>query len=155
MNNAITIEYANNIIENMKQDSLTGLFRKDIFEEIVKKEMALAQREENYCISIAYIDLDNFKGVNDNFGHYSGDKVIEKIGESIRENIRASDIGFRIGGDEFAIIFKNATKQQAKGVCKKIKVDFASYEFTFNEEVTFSVGMSIGISEFSYDCKKV
>lgn len=154
LNNAVTIEYANNIIENMEVDALTGLFRKDIFEDILKKEMSLVSREENYYISLAFIDLDNFKGVNDNFGHYSGDKVIEKIGEMIRKNIRSSDIGFRIGGDEFAIILKNATKKQAKNVCKKIKVDFSSYEFIFNEEVTFSVGISIGISEFPHDSKQ-
>ncbi len=154
LNNAVTIEYANNIIDNMQFDSLTGLFRKDLFEEILKKEMSLVNREENYYISVTFIDIDNFKSVNDNFGHYSGDKVIEKLGETIRKNIRASDVGFRIGGDEFAIIFKNATKKDAKHVCKKIKVDFSSYEFIFNEDVTFSVGLSIGISEFPHTSKK-
>lgn len=150
MNNAITIEYANKIISNMKLDSLTQLFRKDIFEEILKKEMALVKREKDYCISIAYIDLDNFKAVNDNFGHYSGDKVLEEIGETIRRNTRASDIGFRIGGDEFAIIFKSANIQQASKVCKKIKADFSSFEFVFNDEITFSVSISIGISDFNH-----
>lgn len=154
MNNAVTIEYANKIIEDMKLDSLTQLFRKDIFEELLKKELALIEREENYIVSIAYIDLDNFKKINDNFGHYSGDKVIEKMGDFIRKNIRASDIGFRIGGDEFAIIFKSAKKTQAKNVCQKIKVDFSSFEFRFNEEVSFSVGISIGIIDITQDSNK-
>ncbi|MBN2781958.1 MAG: GGDEF domain-containing protein [Campylobacterales bacterium] len=149
MNNAITIEYANKIIDDMKLDSLTQLFRKDIFEEILKKEIAYAKRNDGYYTSVVYIDLDNFKGINDNFGHYSGDKVIEKMGEVIRNNIRSGDMGFRIGGDEFAIIFRDATKQQAKNVSQKIKVDFTSYEFIFNEDVTFSVGISMGISDFS------
>ncbi|QOP41701.1 GGDEF domain-containing protein [Sulfurimonas marina] len=149
MNNAVTIEYANKVIEDMQLDSLTQLFRKDIFQELLKKEIALVQREENYKISIAYIDLDNFKMVNDSFGHYSGDKVIEKMGESMRNNIRASDMGFRIGGDEFALILKNATKEEAKNVCEKIKADFSSYQFIFNDEVSFSVSVSVGISEFS------
>jgi len=154
MNNAVTIEYAKRIIDDMKLDSLTQLFRKDIFEELLKKEMALVTREENYKISITFIDLDNFKSVNDTYGHYSGDKVIEKIGESIRHNIRASDMGFRIGGDEFAIIFKNASKQQVQGVCKKIKEDFSSFKFVFNETTQFSVTLSIGISEFPHESKK-
>ena len=148
MNNAVTIEYANKIIDDMKLDSLTKLFRKDIFEELLKKEMALSKRDKNYSLSIAYLDLDDFKSVNDNFGHYSGDKVVEKLGEIIRENIRASDIGFRIGGDEFAIIFKNATKEQSKYVCQKIKDDFTTYQFIFNNEVTFNVGISMGINEY-------
>ena len=154
MNNALTLEYANKVIEEMKIDSLTKLFRKDIFEEILQKELAFAKRDNKYKISIAYLDLDNFKSINDNFGHYTGDKVLEKLGECINNDIRGSDIAFRIGGDEFAIIFKGATKQQAKNVCKKIKVDFTSFEFIFNEEITFSVGLSIGISEFLLEGKE-
>ena len=154
MNNALTLEYANKVIEEMKIDSLTKLFRKDIFEEILQKELAFAKRDNKYKISIAYLDLDNFKSINDNFGHYTGDKVLEKLGECINNDIRGSDKAFRIGGDEFAIIFKGATKQQAKNVCKKIKVDFTSFEFIFNEEITFSVGLSIGISEFLLEGKE-
>ena len=149
MNNAITIEYANKIIDDMQLDSLTQLFRKDLFEEMLKKEISYAKRNDGYYTSIVYIDLDNFKSVNDNFGHYSGDKVIEKMGKIIRKNIRGGDIGFRIGGDEFAIILRDANKQQAHNVCKKIKVDFTSYDFLFNENVTFSVGISMGIIDFS------
>ena len=154
MNNALTLEYANKVIEEMKIDSLTKLFRKDIFEEILQKELAFAKRDNKYNLNIAYLDLDNFKSINDNFGHYTGDKVLEKLGECINNDIRGSDIAFRIGGDEFAIIFKGATKQQAKNVCKKIKVDFTSFEFIFNEEITFSVGLSIGISEFLLEGKE-
>ena len=154
MNNALTLEYANKVIEEMKIDSLTKLFRKDIFEEILQKELAFAKRDNKYNLSIAYLDLDNFKSINDNFGHYTGDKVLEKLGECINNDIRGSDKAFRIGGDEFAIIFKGATKQQAKNVCKKIKVDFTSFEFIFNEEITFSVGLSIGISEFLLEGKE-
>lgn len=154
MNNALTLEYANKVIEEMKIDSLTKLFRKDIFEEILQKEIAFCLRDRSHKISIAYLDLDNFKSINDNFGHYTGDKVLEKLGESISKDIRASDIAFRIGGDEFAIIFKNANKQQAKNVCKKIKVDFTSFEFIFNQDITFSVGLSIGISEFLLEGKE-
>ena len=154
MNNALTLEYASKVIEEMKIDSLTKLFRKDIFEEILQKELAFAKRDNKYNLSIAYLDLDNFKSINDNFGHYTGDKVLEKLGECINNDIRGSDIAFRIGGDEFTIIFKGATKQQAKNVCKKIKVDFTSFEFIFNEEITFSVGLSIGISEFLLEGKE-
>jgi hypothetical protein len=55
-------------------------------------------------------DIDKFKNVNDTYGHYSGDQVLKDIGRIILKNIRSTDIGFRIGGDEFAIIFKGATK---------------------------------------------
>jgi diguanylate cyclase (GGDEF)-like protein len=153
LNNALTVEYANKVIENMKIDSLTGLFRKDIFLEILKKEILFANREKEYTFSVAYLDLDNFKGVNDNFGHYSGDKVIEKLGSIIKKVIRGSDMGFRIGGDEFAIIFKNATNEEAKQVCQKIKVEFSSFEFIFNEKRVFNVGISIGIVQYNSENK--
>lgn len=149
MNNAVTIEYANKIIDDMRMDSLSKLFRKDLFEEILKIEMALVNREDDYIISVVYIDIDNFKHINDNYGHYSGDKVIEQMGELIRKNIRASDIGFRIGGDEFAIIFKQATKEQAKKACEKIKADFTTYNFIFNDKISFNVYLSIGIEDYS------
>lgn len=154
MNNAVTLEYASHIIDDMRKDQLTGLFRKDLFNELLKIEMSHAIRHEEYKVSVAYFDLDSFKTINDNFGHYSGDKVIEKIGEIIRLNIRESDLGFRIGGDEFAIIFKNATKKQAKNVCQKIKIDLTAFEFIFNEEISFNASLSIGISEFTHESKQ-
>ena len=148
LNNIVTVELANKAIENLRIDALSNLLRKESFLEFLSKEVSYAKRKESYMLSIAYLDLDNFKHVNDNFGHYSGDKVIEKFGEIIKNSIRGSDIGFRIGGDEFAIIFKNATRQNAKIVCQKIKVEFSSYEFIFNENRVFNVGTSIGIVEF-------
>lgn len=149
INNTITIEYANKFIEQLKLDSQTKLFRKDVFEEILKKENLLVRRHENYSSCLVYIDIDDFKNINDNYGHHCGDKVIEKLGEFIRNTIRASDYGFRIGGDEFALILKHATSQQAKKVCEKIKLDFTEYSFIFNDTSSFRVSLSIGLSAFS------
>jgi len=149
LNNALTVEYAKKVIDKMKIDELAGLFRKEVFLELLHKEVEYALRNEEYHFSLAYVDLDNFKGINDNYGHYSGDKVIEKIGFIIRNSIRGSDFGFRIGGDEFAIIFKAATKEEAKKVCQKIKVELNSYDFIFTKDKVFNVGISIGIVEYS------
>jgi len=148
MNNAMTIEYANKVIEEMQFDTLTGLYRKDLFEEIVKKEMALVWRDKKHTFSLIYIDLDNFKHINDTFGHYSGDKVLEQLGDAIRNTIRASDMAFRIGGDEFAIILKKSSQENGKKVAQKIKADFGSFEFIFNEKTIFSVGVSMGVNEY-------
>lgn len=147
MNNAVTIEFANKVIEDMKLDASTQLFRKDIFEEVLKKELALLKRHQDYKFCLVYIDLDDFKQINDHYGHYSGDKVIEKVGEMIRGSIRASDFGFRIGGDEFAMILKDATKKQAKVVSEKFKTKLSTYQFIFNDDVKFTIGISMGIEE--------
>jgi len=153
LNNVVTVEYANTAIENLKIDTLTGLLRKDVFLELLDKELSYVKREADYGFSIAYLDLDDFKYVNDTFGHYSGDKVIGKLGEIIKKRIRGSDIGFRIGGDEFAIIFKNATKEQAAKVSGSIKDEFSNFEFIFNDETVFHVSASIGVTGYDKDSK--
>lgn len=147
LNNMITIEYANNVIDYMKTDPLTGLFRKEIFNELAKKELSNLQRYTDRLFCLIYLDIDNFKEVNDNYGHYSGDKVIEKLGHLMTKNIRASDLGFRIGGDEFAIILKDSSIKNAQIVAKKIKAEFEDIEFKFNDDTTFQVTLSVGIVE--------
>lgn len=145
MNSAITIEYAHKALEDMRVDGLTQLYRRELFEELMKKEIALLQRDESYHFSLVLMDLDDFKGINDNFGHYSGDKVLEKLGELIRANIRASDLAFRLGGDEFAIVLKHAKQKQASVVCEKIQKELRQTFFVFNDQTTFSASLSIGI----------
>lgn len=147
LNNSLTIEYANKVINDMQVDPMTKLFRKEIFIEILKKELAIQSRQEHYKFSIVYIDIDDLKYINDTYGHYSGDKAIESLGSLIKTTIRSSDMGFRIGGDEFALILRDATKENAKKVCAKILADMHAIEFVFNEKTTFKVGLSIGIVE--------
>lgn len=149
MNNAITIEYANKVIDEMQIDTLTGLQRKDMFGDFITQEIQKVRRKtDSNVFSLAIIDIDNFKRVNDTYGHYSGDQVLKDIGRIILKNIRSTDIGFRIGGDEFAIIFKGATKEATQKVCHKIMEDLKDINFIFNEEVTFKITLSIGIIEY-------
>lgn len=148
LNNLLTVELASNTIENLRIDSLSKLLRKESFMEFLKNEIHYAQREEGYIFSVCYLDLDNFKYINDTFGHYSGDKVIEKFGEIIKNAIRGSDMAFRIGGDEFAIIFKKARSQDAARVCEKIRTEFNSHKFVFNDNRVFTVGISVGVEEY-------
>ena len=149
MNNAITIEYANKVIDEMQVDALTGLQRKDMFAEFITQEIQkLKRKSDSKVFSLAIIDIDNFKSVNDTYGHYSGDQVLKDIGRIILRNIRSTDIGFRIGGDEFAVIFKSATKEASQKVCKKIMEDLKDIDFRFNEEITFKITLSIGIMQY-------
>jgi len=149
LNNVMTVEFANQAIENLKIDKLSQLLRKESFLEFLKQEISFAKREQEYTFTLAYLDLDNFKSVNDKYGHYSGDKVIEKFGTIIKNSIRGSDIAFRIGGDEFAIIFKSASKSAAAKVCQKIGMEFGEHSFVFNDETHFKVGTSMGVVEFN------
>lgn len=154
MNNAMTIEYASRVIDDMKLDKLTLLFRKELFETMVVKEMALVQRDPEYCFSVAFIDLDDFKGINDKYGHFAGDNVLETLGKIIRKHTRISDMGFRIGGDEIAILLKNARVHDAKRVCEKIKDEFYDYDFRVEGHKPFNASVSIGINEYNHQGQK-
>jgi diguanylate cyclase (GGDEF)-like protein len=151
LNNALTIEYANKVIDHMKTDPMTGLFRKEIFVDLLKKELSNLERNCDRVFALMYLDIDDFKTVNDKYGHYSGDKVIENLGQIITKNIRASDLGFRIGGDEFAILLKDANLKNAQKVANKILMDFSDINYVFNEEISFQATLSIGIVEQNCD----
>lgn len=155
MKDTLTVEYANNIIEKMKLDSLTQLYRKDLFEDILSKEINLLEvNKQSTSLSLIFIDIDDFKTINDKYGHYTGDKVIEKFGEIIKKNIRSSDIGFRIGGDEFALILKDANLNTANKVAMKISHNMSSHKFIFNDNISFFTSLSIGIHEIKKENKE-
>lgn len=145
LNNSITYEYANYLISDLKIDKLTGLYRKEAFEQFLSKELEMIKRNLEYGFAVIFIDIDDFKHINDKYGHYNGDKVLESIGKVITENIRASDIGFRIGGDELALILKNITPPQAMAVARKIHATINEQEFIFNDSTTFHAGVSLGM----------
>jgi diguanylate cyclase (GGDEF)-like protein len=104
--------------EKLKADTdrLTGLLNKEAFHERVEEEILRARRY-NHPLSLAFIDLDNFKQVNDIQGHARGDKLLQQISETITRTIREIDIAGRIGGDEFAICLPETDNEQ---VCKAI-----------------------------------
>ena len=154
MNNALTIEYANRVIDDMKLDQLTLLFRKEMFETMVVKEMAMAARDPQYGFSVAFFDLDDFKLVNDAHGHFCGDRVLEVLGKTIRKHTRLEDMAFRIGGDEVAILLKNADAAAARRICERIKDEFTRYDFGNEACVPFSASVSIGINEYRHGDRK-
>jgi diguanylate cyclase (GGDEF)-like protein len=88
-------------------DALTGLPNRRAFEAELRRRVALSKRR-GLGFTLAIVDLDHFKQVNDSFGHPEGDAVLRRAGESIRESLRASDRVFRFGGEEFALILETA-----------------------------------------------
>jgi len=120
-----------------------GLFNKKFFEFIVDKYEGY-----NNEIGIIFIDLDDFKKINDTFGHKMGDKVLDKVSEIIKNSIRAIDYAFRFGGDEFVILtFSN--KEISYKIANRIleKINLLNFEF--------KVKASIGVAHYPSDLKKV
>lgn len=121
-------------------DRLTGLYNKDAFRERVEEEINRARRY-NHPLSLAFIDLDNFKIVNDTEGHARGDRLLQHVSETITGTIRKTDIAGRIGGDEFTICFPEADEESVhKAIDKLVK---ALYIMTSQSgwQVTASIGV--------------
>jgi len=107
-----------------RTDPLTGLPNSRSFREALERELARGQRE-NGAIGISYIDLDNFKRINDSLGHDAGDDVLRRVGEALRRSVRAEDVAARLGGDEFAIISVRPTEEGLSTIAKRILAEIA------------------------------
>jgi diguanylate cyclase (GGDEF)-like protein len=132
------------IIINMERniartDYLTKISNSRYFYELTDMQMKIAHRLNSF-ISIAYLDLDNFKEVNDTFGHLAGDAVLKIVAETLKNAVREIDITARLGGDEFVIFMPNTNFQEAEKVLDRIKSALANILKSNNWNVTVSVG---------------
>jgi len=131
--------------EQATRDSLTGLYNRRYFNETIERELARAKRE-NYPVSVMIMDIDLFKEVNDSYGHAFGDQALMVLSALINANIRAGDIAYRYGGDEFVIVMPGAGNQTAKQRAEIIRQSFNAVPIQdggIEFAATLSVGMSI------------
>ena len=126
-----------------RTDSLTKLYNRGYYWDIVEREISRAQRY-NYPLSLALIDIDDFKLVNDTYGHPTGDEVLKYLAELFSKSLRKADIVGRIGGEEFSITFPNTSLDDAKIIMERLCFEFSEYLFSFKEK-EFKVTMSIGL----------
>ena len=99
-----------------RQDPLTGAANRRAFFERAELEFQRAHRHGSAPLSLAYLDLDDFKAVNDRFGHEAGDEVLKIVVATIQDRIRSTDLLARLGGDEFAVLLVESDEAQAKVV---------------------------------------
>jgi diguanylate cyclase (GGDEF)-like protein len=102
-------------------DSLTGLHNRRLFYEFLSREIARAQRYERY-VSVIVFDLDDFKRINDRIGHLEGDGVLVEVADRVRTVVRATDIACRVGGDEFAVILPESSRDDAELLADRIAI---------------------------------
>jgi len=134
-------------IEQAELDDLTGLLNKIPFRESAGHVFALCLRD-NKPVTMLYIDLNDFKQINDTYGHIAGDKVLKKVAVLLSKQFRDSDILGRDGGDEFIALLPETDFEHAQYVAKKIEKVFSEYKFCIGSEKLF-VSASIGIVEIS------
>ena len=122
-------------------DKLTGLLNKGAFRERVEEEMDRAKRY-HHPLSLAFMDLDNFKQVNDAHGHTRGDKLLQLVSETIEHTIRKTDIAGRIGGDEFALCFPETGPDHIRDAIEKLLKNMDIVTSQSGWQVTSSIGVT-------------
>jgi diguanylate cyclase (GGDEF)-like protein len=127
--------------ELISKDYLTNLYNRRYFYEIIENFMSLSKRNKT-PISLCMIDIDNFKNINDKYGHGVGDDVLRTFAREVKKTIRDSDIVVRFGGEEFLLLLPNTGINNAEVLANKICTHFND----LSSEVHFTV--SIGISEY-------
>lgn len=124
-------------------DSLTGLVNRAEFESRLLRTLRHAQENDSYH-ALLYIDLDQFKLVNDACGHAIGDQLLQQVSKLLGDSVRTRDTLARLGGDEFAIILEHCTMEQASRVAQKICDRMNDFRFIHGER-RFRIGTSIGL----------
>mgnify|MGYP000376650113 CR=1 FL=1 len=125
-------------------DSCTGLYNRNAFNQFIPKELANAERNKA-PISIAVLDLDHFKNINDEYGHDIGDKVLADVGDWLKKTLRQGDIVFRWGGEEFVILLTNCPPNDATKVLENKRIRFNKQRYA-----GITITASIGISGVTY-----
>jgi diguanylate cyclase (GGDEF)-like protein len=132
------------------RDPLTGFYNHRYLHERFGQEAVRARRARR-PLSLLMLDLDDFKLVNDTFGHVLGDDVLRWTADLIRRTLRTSDIPARYGGDEFAILLPDAGREDAALTAERLVAAFAESVFTTTSRLAVPIGISIGAATFPTD----
>lgn len=131
-------------------DGLTELYNHRYFQEQIRMQVEQSKRYNNN-FSLIIIDIDFFKKFNDTFGHQSGDAVLRQVAQTLKKNVRATDIVCRYGGEEMSIILPNTGKDEAFSTAQKICERVANRKFKLAGDKETNVTISLGVSTFPFD----
>jgi diguanylate cyclase (GGDEF)-like protein len=128
-------------------DELTGLANRRRFMEVVELELKRAERFQS-PLGLLLVDLDDFKNVNDRFGHGTGDEVLRALSDVFRESLRDVDLAARLGGEEFAVLLPETDYSGAAGVAERLRASLASLELETPDREQFGVTASFGVAVY-------
>jgi diguanylate cyclase (GGDEF)-like protein len=147
----ISLHLLNEAEKQSMTDGLTGLFNRRSLDALLQREVALAERNR-HALSLVMIDMDQFKTINDTFGHAAGDHMLKAFADCVRITLRKTDLAFRYGGDEFVVALPQTTVAQAKAVVEKLRQAFAAVDFSSAiARLDHQPTLSIGVAERSAD----
>ncbi|MEN6585063.1 MAG: diguanylate cyclase, partial [Sulfuricella sp.] len=148
-----THELTSQLSHQATHDALTGFFNRHEFEYRIKQAIHDAQ-VSNSEHTVLYMDLDQFKVINDTCGHIAGDELLKQYTAKLASRLRQDDILARIGGDEFGLLLQNCSTEQALAFANKILELTQHFRFAW-EDKTFSIGISIGLINIDRQSKSV
>lgn len=143
----LVVYFVNNVIHHYQEinarDYLTGVHNRMSLDKHLREAV---KRHKNKPISVAIIDIDEFKKINDTYGHIYGDQIIKRVAEHIVHISRASDVVTRYGGDEFVIIFNHTALEDAKHICNQLIATINPVRVYDNSDQVQNVTLSIGLT---------
>lgn len=140
------------VIKESTNDSLTGLFNKVYLQNALAQHISLAKRH-NTDLSVLFLDIDDFKEINDTFGHSSGDAVLKTVADTISRELRTSDTAARFGGDEFVILMPNTYKMNALLLSERLRKIIKQKIITIKDK-SLQITVSGGVAGFPVDAQK-
>lgn len=133
-------------------DPLTGLHNRRHFNQMLEYEVGRSERH-HHNFSLLFLDLDDFKDINDSYGHPTGDEVLRSIGEAITLNLRKGDLACRIGGDEFAVLLPETGLEGGMSAGEHLRELIAKREFPGPNGKSFHTSVSIGVVSYPRDAQ--
>lgn len=127
-----------------REDALTGLGNRQAMEQAISRELELAQRHDD-SVAVILIDVDEFKQINDTYGHQAGDRVLIGVADILRSCARGSDLLFRYAGDEFVVAMSRTTRAGAMAVASRIRQAAERVEIEF-DDLKVPVRLSLGVA---------
>jgi two-component system cell cycle response regulator len=134
----------------MVTDELTNLYnRRGLIERLDKLVRRLHFRASPTMgvLSVAMVDIDHFKRINDTYGHRAGDEVLAAFAKLLSHDVRPYDLVGRLGGEEFIIVYVNADQATAKKRCEEIRLLIEGYEFVVSDHAPLRITSSFGVAE--------
>jgi diguanylate cyclase (GGDEF)-like protein len=128
--------------EETRRDALTGVYNRAYLDQFLGREFDNSTRHK-WPLSVAFADLDNFKNINDNFGHQAGDRILQATARILRGNTRETDLIARYGGEEFVVVLPATDAETAHTICERIVMAFRNTGHvvgSHNAKVTVSIG---------------
>lgn len=139
--------WVSEIFRRSYRDQLTGVYNRRYLDCVIKKEIPRATRGKG-LLSVAIIDLDYFKKINDRYGHEEGDRILAEFAKLLVSNTRRTDAIIRLGGDEFLVIFPGVSSSEAKKYAERIQSCIAGSEALSQLSICVGIATTTGKKEF-------